>query len=372
MSGLGIGQLADVLGNLETQTLRVHPAQCSRLRHRLSTCTLCADHCPGQAIIWEDRSLRTIPEKCTGCGACAAVCPTGAFEVQAPNSLEMLRRIREMAREGEVLALICPTYLGTGRTVAGRCIEVNCLGRLDESVLVAAAAKGIPRLYLVDGACRDCRNSAAHAVTERVVQRSNALLQAFGLPRRISLAPDPPAGTRASRRPPERASAVSRRDFFTLLAGRTRLAALSTLESALGVQSHQPLTSIKGGELPRRLSLKHQLLLASLKQLQPPSDALLFRISGGPWAQFDFDGNCTGCQMCATFCPTGALGKLDQQGAVGVTFRISHCTNCGLCRDICFRRAVNLSNEIDLGKVWEDAIVSMPMPAPEKRLPTMP
>jgi len=44
--GLGFDRLVDILTRLESRAIRVYPRQCSKLRHRRSTCTLCADYCP--------------------------------------------------------------------------------------------------------------------------------------------------------------------------------------------------------------------------------------------------------------------------------------------------------------------------------------
>jgi ferredoxin len=51
---VGLEQIAKIMTGLESKTIRVYPRQCSRVRHRRSTCTRCADACPSQAITWQD------------------------------------------------------------------------------------------------------------------------------------------------------------------------------------------------------------------------------------------------------------------------------------------------------------------------------
>ena len=60
--------------------------------------------------------------------------------------------------------------------------------------------------------------------------------------------------------------------------------------------------------------------------------------------------------MCAFFCPTGALSKVEEGGKVGVAFRISHCTACRLCQEICDWDAVTLSSAVDMDKVLTDSV----------------
>jgi NADH-quinone oxidoreductase subunit F len=46
-------------------------------------CTLCAQHCPAEAIAMTPYQKHEIdPEKCIRCGTCKSVCPTDAVKVQ--------------------------------------------------------------------------------------------------------------------------------------------------------------------------------------------------------------------------------------------------------------------------------------------------
>ena len=176
MTELGLIDIADALGHLESEKLRVYPLQCVRLRHRKSQCTLCADHCPTGAIIWGN-SVQINVDKCIECGLCAAVCPTGVFEASNPSNQELLAQINELAKITSTIAFVCPSV--TGNDASG-VIRVPCLGRLDASILVGAAAAGILQVDLVDSACTRCPDRIGHVVAEQAIAKSNALLQACG------------------------------------------------------------------------------------------------------------------------------------------------------------------------------------------------
>jgi Formate hydrogenlyase subunit 6/NADH:ubiquinone oxidoreductase 23 kD subunit (chain I) len=112
-------------------------------------------------------------------------------------------------------------------------------------------------------------------------------------------------------------------------------------------------TTLPRGKLPTRIPAKHQLLLAALRKLGKP---VTNEWSGGIWAQFGFTEKCNGCQTCAFFCPTGALTMIEQEGKLGVAFKLTLCANCRLCQELCYLDAVTLSPKIDLNKVVNDAV----------------
>jgi ferredoxin len=366
---LGFDQLMEGLALLESRALRVDPQQCSRLRHQRSSCTLCADCCQAQAITWGE-TLQVDPDKCTGCGICAAVCPTGALEARAPTNMQLLAQAQEGLREGTAIAFACTRVLEARDGDSGRFIPVHCLGRLDESILVGAVCLGAEAVWLIDAACEGCpyvtacpeRSPSAQTVATQAVHRANSLLRACGVPERIFIGPQLPEGLNTAVRPHRAGETLSRRAFFSTLARGTTGAAASVATAKLdsifdSSQNAQPEEAHrrKKGDLPVRLPAKQRLLLAALRQLGKPVIAG-FEADSGPWAQFGFEETCTGCQMCAFFCPTGALSKIEEGGKAGVAFRISFCTNCRLCQDICYKQAVLLAPGVDLSQILSDAV----------------
>ena len=129
-----------------------------------------------------------------------------------------------------------------------------------------------------------------------------------------------------------------------------------TAESLLDNRDAEAEHEVKRGELPAKLPLKRRLLLNALRCIGRAENAAPAVDDGGLWARIGFTGDCTGCQMCAFFCPTGALSKVEREGKVGVAFCVAQCVNCGLCRDICYRDAVTLSDQVELDKVLGDSL----------------
>ena len=351
---LGLDQLVSVLAGLESPAIRVHPQQCTRLRHRRSRCNLCAATCPSQAIVWRAASLEVEPGKCTGCGLCAAVCPTGALEAQNPTNGELVARVQELAKERDWVAFACPRYLEGRPAESGRYLRVNCLGRLDESVLVGAVAVGMRSVWLMDGACRECAQPQGRAAALQAVQRANALLAAYGHGGVVRMAAELPPELRSAAVTP--AGSLSRRELLSLMTHQTARKAAVAVGTLLDRQAAQAEDAApKKGELPKRLPAKRRLLLAALKRLGTPSGAAA---DTGLWARVLLKDNCNGCTMCAFFCPTGALTKTP----AGLSFRLAECTNCRLCEEICHWQALRLVAEADLGKVTAGAAEALPAP----------
>jgi len=63
---------------------------------------------------------------------------------------------------------------------------------------------------------------------------------------------------------------------------------------------------------------------------------------------------CTGCEMCAVSCPTGALQVLRTGESVEIGFNAAMCTGCGTCLTRCpevARGAITLGRRVDLDAI---------------------
>jgi Pyruvate/2-oxoacid:ferredoxin oxidoreductase delta subunit/coenzyme F420-reducing hydrogenase delta subunit len=347
MLGVGLGQIANVLAKFDSRNLQVDPTQCSRLRHMKATCTRCMDYCPRHAISFGE-SISIDADKCNDCGICTNVCPTGALEATGPSNAELLNRI-EHAKETAVLAFACPkAFKGSDERV----LAVNCIGRLDESILVGAIAQGIGKVVLVDGPCQDCPGAVGRKAAAQAVAESNALAQAFGLSSRISFVSEVPFQRAAKDEAAASSEALSRRAFLTSFFRESQAAAALTVSTVLEKELEKKPQRING-ELPQRLSTKRQLLLEMLPRLGRLASPD-FEMENGSWATCRIKESCTACQMCAFFCPTGALSKIQEDSKPALAFRVSHCTNCRLCAEVCYWKSLELLPRVNLGVALED------------------
>ncbi|MCI0475275.1 MAG: 4Fe-4S dicluster domain-containing protein, partial [Anaerolineales bacterium] len=262
----------------------MNPHQCTRVRHRRSTCTRCADTCPTQAITWH-ASLKVESAKCVDCGICATVCPTGALEAQAPTNAELLGQIKTRVAENRAVAFACPRYLETTRAASAQFIQVKCLGRLDESILFGAIADGAPSVTLLDGACADCPHAIGRTIAGQVAQTTNALLSAFGITRQVAFDARRFAAVETAPSSAATTDNLSRRAFFDFLRRETIKVTAATVSGVLNAPEtpSDAQAKLPVGGLPARVPAKHQLLLNALRKIGKPVKS---EWDGGIWAQF--------------------------------------------------------------------------------------
>jgi Pyruvate/2-oxoacid:ferredoxin oxidoreductase delta subunit len=263
------------------------------------------------------------------------VCPNGVFEALKPNDLEILTKVRLSLFEQQEIVFECNPE---GIDKQSNAIVVPCLARIDEGVLVGCVSLGARAVWLVPGQCQGCKNKSSRNVARESVDNANRLLEFFGLPKRISF--------RKGGDGPLEPQKASRRELFTTLAQGAKKSSALLVNSIIDSFKEEPPKRV--GSLPTCLPMKRKLLLGSIRKLGNLTEEA---VESPLFCQFGVDDNCTGCQMCAFFCPTGALDKVEEEGKSGVSFKASDCTACGLCQEICYKKAVQLSHCVDLSKI---------------------
>lgn len=118
------------------------------------------------------------------------------------------------------------------------------------------------------------------------------------------------------------------------------------------------------GTLPHFIPDRRERLLDALAELGEPADVM---VDTRLWGHVVIDpAACTSCQMCATFCPTGALRKFqDPDGTFSVEHGPADCAKCRLCANICPAGAIEISEEVfarDLLRGVTDRYAMAPRP----------
>ena len=141
--------------------------------------------------------------------------------------------------------------------------------------------------------------------------------------------------------------------YFAEPRGNKRVAA-SPAELAAAGPAALPRV-MKDGTLPHFVPDRREALLDHLAQLgQPVRQSVATRL----WGCVVIDGlACSSCRMCATFCPTGAIRKFDNDdGTLGVYHYPGECVKCGSCRDVCPENAIELLDEVRPAYLLEGAV----------------
>ncbi|MEE0165608.1 MAG: 4Fe-4S binding protein [Eggerthellaceae bacterium] len=95
---------AEAFSKLGKKSVEIDQAACVRVRHRHASCMACFQVCAHEAIARDDDGLLAIDNHlCTGCGACASVCPTSALQL-VEDVPELVRAaIESIAEQADAL-----------------------------------------------------------------------------------------------------------------------------------------------------------------------------------------------------------------------------------------------------------------------------
>lgn len=352
-------------------------ARCLRRRFLRSTCDRCARECPVQALYPGEAEVRIDAERCTGCLACTAVCPSEALVSRDPRPAKLAARLD--AGSGP-LVLACEKSLRTGRELI-----LPCLGAISREHLAALAVlRGGVTLLLQ--ACRDCHSPWVPGLLQRRRDELEEIAAAERLPLlaiRIQLEPgalvgaaaevghpgavdasapaarvlaDSPAGVQAEDPP-------GRRDFFRAFRELSVSAAAETwtvLRQEPGgqkehwaVDKHVPSRvvllgrAVAGGSPAANQPLSGADSATEPKLMPMPLTDQQLELLARLLPQLEISAECTFCEACVGLCPSGALqseGDRESAPSSRLLFSWFLCSGCGLCQEFCPARAIRLTS----------------------------
>lgn len=325
--------------------LDVRVGLCTGNRDRASTCRKCMDSCPAGILKKEDRGVQDdiAADRCARCGLCATVCPVGVFEAKDPSDEEIIVSSAEVLERFPEVVFVCSHRLG--RTRIPYAVEVPCVGRLNEAVLVGAAAMGAEKVWLECSARSTCGIGQGAKVAAEVLKVSRRILSLYEHPTEIAL---------TSRQPVvhERKNERSRQS------GSKRRELRKQLKEVAESSRSETETMRPDSQLCYHLPKRRRLLLHFMRALGKPVKE---KVPAGemPFAQVHINENCSICNWCTLFCPTGALAQRESGGRGSICFDPAHCVKCGLCEAVCQERALTLEEEIAPAKLMsgEEALV---------------
>ena len=353
-----------VVGRLDSAKLHVHAERCLATRHKNARCLNCADVCTTSAISrGEDDRMAVDPDKCIGCGTCAGVCPSGCLEAENPSDEDLdlamdaaLTLSRELVSAGQAreigVAAACGPALADHAEAATAnglpVVGVVCLGRMEESILAEAVAKGAQRIDLVHGECEMCAHAPGGLLCADICASMGSLLTAVGSDARIGRVHADEAAW-PNTLPCESESAAPRAS--TASVSFAEIPAVPEEEAAAAAAADAAtFTHVqRDGTLPHHVPTRRLRLYNSLKRLAAnasiePAESITTRL----WGQVTINTElCRSCRMCTVFCPTGAISRFQtKSGAFGVEHRSTLCVQCRLCETICPEQAITVSDTV--------------------------
>ena len=363
-----IDGLVAMLGAIESDAIAVHEERCISVRNRNASCLRCVEACTSGAISLRAGELAVEPDACIGCGTCATACPTCAIEIRNPSDDDLTSQVKRsiVATKGHPV-IACETALASSGAAGDAVCEVPCLGRVDESVLVGMAAYKAFDATLVCGACEECAHAPGGAMARQVLEGARNLLDAFGSDMRLRLTDEVPPQARAGQDAARPGGGLSRRDALRAAKETAAQAASAAVAGELGAgASLEPPAAYrkvnKDGTLSHFVPTRRLRLYNYLKHIgNPVADHVETRVIGA--VSIDA-GKCSSCRMCAVFCPTGAIVKLDKDDVFGILHRPSACMQCRLCERICPEQAITVSGCVPIRQFMGQEAVCFSMKRP--------
>ncbi len=298
----------------------VRNTHCVRYRFRYSECTRCAESCPPHALSPGEAGIALDSGRCSGCGLCAAVCPTAVF------CLPRLPPAQMAEPRSRALAVACaPAGLKAD-------VQIPCLADLDLALLAHLAQRGVALTLRGAGHCDECAHGRAGSL------RVAALFDAMDELCRAAAALDAPwcapvvdvEAVGESHRP-------DRRRLFRRWLYRAEASARRD-----GAETLPPASAIRAAA--HFVPVRRRLADAVLARLDAVPDTPELALLLGVGTIEPETGRCTGCEACFRVCPTGALTVSSTDSQWRLSFDPGRCVGCGVCVEACAAEALRLEH----------------------------
>jgi heterodisulfide reductase subunit A len=133
-------------------------------------CRLCENICVYNALSVDDKRLNVIQANCTGCGACAAMCPTAALFIPCFRKDQIMAQIKSVLEPKKefpmIIGFLCNWCSYMGADLAGtskinyptnlRSIHIMCTAMIDPSLVFEAFFNGADGVLIAGCYPQDC------------------------------------------------------------------------------------------------------------------------------------------------------------------------------------------------------------------------
>jgi ferredoxin len=310
---LAIDEIKDAVGEFEKPKFFQYQQNiCAHSRAKLQGCDRCIDACSTEAISANGNGVRVEPHLCMGCGACAAVCPSGAMRYNYPSMSYQSGKLKAMLLAYAVAGGVAPrilTHAEVHAVEAGAFLPfaVHHVATVGLDWLLGAVALGAQQVaVLIRG---DEAPQYVDALREQMVL-GEAILHGLGY-----------------------------EGAHFLMLDEAQIAGLDEGDAPLVPSEAAGFNWFDEKRTTLEFCLEH------FKKHAPQPIEELPMPAGAPFGTVEVDGEkCTLCYSCVSVCPAGAL--LDGAGQPNLNFIERNCVQCGLCETACPEDAIALQTRL--------------------------
>ncbi len=365
-----IGNMLEFVDLLQVKPLGGQSLHCVAVRNRNSKCRKCKDVCINDAITIGSNEVNIDLEKCVNCGCCVAACPTHALFTANLSAQELVDKVLQTADRSSGMAIIaCSRKAAKRLGDPDKYAEVPCLGYVSEEILFELIARGLDDIVLVDGDCATCVYRKASPHIDEAVENTANMAEAAAVEtvimRSSEFPPEVVDQAQTSSRGKDRRGILKQTGSYvkavaTNVAEKTINEKAGTKSEAFAVNLTLPTG--KRGMFPTfEPTFNYRLLDAFEVASQNIEEAIAAgkTFTGRHFGEVVIDEEkCSGCGMCITFCPTGALKYSELEEHPDETmryleFQSADCTQCNLCHDVCLRDAIEVRKEVSLASLYD-------------------
>ncbi len=266
--------------------------------HRPGRCQRCVYSCPTGAIL-SGKQISIAENKCSGCGVCAAACPTNCLELPGVD----WPAIYASAQSCQMTRLGCRKSSDPLTNTI-----VPCVGAIPAELFAALSFTSNSFLIIDLAPCFKCEHKGALLQLRRSLRRAEKY-----------------TGTK-----------IRVKGLFPKLTQHKDLnlindESIATLKRYCKELSASMLNNYLHGHLDSKPSLKfnssNRLLLKSI--LKNNAQAAIYLTS------WQVSAKCTGCGLCQGNCPHNAWDMIYDSGSANLVHYPWRCSGCNLCAKIC-------------------------------------
>ena len=331
------------------QTIEVTSESCKRFRYRQNECQVCVDICPEQAITLEVGPV--IADCCSQCGLCVNACPTEVFQSNVDMDQYIIDQMRQVYNKqtnptnSNKISFSCQQACAEDNEFS---IKVNCLGNLNENLVLNAALLGFAEMNCYTGNCQQCQYQQGEALFDIAVELADNLMTGLKIKKPSVKKVTQPKGSVND-------ETLSRRAFFSKIGQHVKQRTASAdyvKQNPIETLLNQITSS---GVVDKHPSPKRQLLRNLVKQQLNKQQEEEITEQTLAWKKMWVEQEkCVACAICVNVCPTGALVKEIKDDALYRYFSSTACTNCGLCNEACPHNIIHFTDAYMVRDITDD------------------